>query len=63
MDGRIAATTKKVGRIIVLAGVLAVAGQVVLPAVAHASRRPHCAAVPVPGKPGTYVVRCSTGRP
>jgi hypothetical protein len=31
--------------------------------VAHANRRPHCAAVPVPGKPGSFVIHCTVARP
>ena len=50
-------------RILALALLIGVAGQLVLPVIAHASRRPHCIAVPVAGKPGTYVVQCTTTRP
>jgi hypothetical protein len=37
--------------------------QLAAPLAAHAARRPHCAAVPVPGQPGTFVIKCSVQRP
>ena len=43
-----------------LAGILA--GQFAIVSQAQA-RSTHCAAVPIPGQPGHYIVRCSTSRP
>ena len=53
----------KTVRILSLALLIGVAGQLVLPVIAHASRRPQCVPVALPDKPGTYVVKCSTSRP
>jgi hypothetical protein len=50
---------KKIGRVLSLALLLGIAGQLVLPVVAHA-RSSKCFAVPV--APGQYVIRCSTNR-
>jgi hypothetical protein len=58
MDQRIAVVTN-IGRVLSLALLLGIAGQFVLPVVAHA-RSSKCFAVPV--APGQYVIRCSTGR-
>jgi hypothetical protein len=62
MDARMVGV-KKLGRIVMLAVLVAIGGELTLPLMAHASRRPHCAAVPVPGQPGTSVVRCTVQRP
>jgi hypothetical protein len=62
MNGRIVGV-KKVGRIVMLAVLVAIGGQLTLPLMAHASRRPHCVAVPVPGQPGASVIRCTVQRP
>jgi hypothetical protein len=48
-----------IGRVLSLAQLLGIAGQFVLPAVAHA-RSSKCFAVPV--APGQYAIRCSTNR-
>jgi hypothetical protein len=59
MDKQIAVVTK-IGRVLSLALLLGIAGQLVLPVVAHA-RSSKCFMVPV--APGKYVVTCSTSRP
>jgi hypothetical protein len=41
---------------------LGVTGAFVAAPSASAARRPHCAAIPVAGQPGTFVVVCSTAR-
>jgi hypothetical protein len=58
MEGRIAVVTK-IGRVLSLALLLGVTGQLLLPVVAHA-RSSKCFAVPV--GPDQYVIRCSTNR-
>lgn len=58
MEKRIA-VVKKIGRVLSLALLLGVAGELMLPVVAHA-RSEKCFAVPV--SPGHFVIRCSTNR-
>jgi hypothetical protein len=59
---------KRTGRILMVAILLGIGGQLALPLAAHARnggathRRAHCASVPVPGKPGAFVVHCTTAR-
>jgi hypothetical protein len=59
MEKRIAVVTK-IGRVLSLALLLGVAGQLMLPVAAHA-KSSKCFAVPV--APGQYVIKCSTSRP
>jgi hypothetical protein len=62
MDRRIAGV-KRLGRTLMLAVIIALGAEMMLPLMAQAARRPHCAAVPVPGQPGTSVIRCTVQRP
>jgi hypothetical protein len=61
MDRRIAIVTK-VARILAVAAVIGIGGQLAAPVLAHA-KSTKCFGNPDPNNPGTFIIKCSTSRP